>query len=125
MKNNGIGGIFMRFFLLLVISFIHTPLALPQVEPDWSSSATNAGSSSTGLNSRENIYQWPTQEAWEEQIRRGKIHALRYPVETTGLLMPARSTLKVLNAKPGEPLFEFIKVLLSLKSDFKDFKGFW
>ncbi|MBU6154918.1 MAG: hypothetical protein KGP28_11495, partial [Bdellovibrionales bacterium] len=61
----------------------------------------------------------------KEKIKAGKIHALQYPISVTGLLIPAKPSIRALNAKPGDPLFGFMKGILSLDSDFRNFQGFW
>ncbi len=88
------------------------------VEPDWSSTAQidPAG--------RPNPYGWP-EGVFEEKVRKGRLHALQYPLEITGLLVPERQSLRVLDSKPGDPLFGLMRSALSLGSEFKDFKGFW
>jgi len=86
--------------------------------PDWSA---NARISPEG---RPNPYGWDD-KTLQEKIRAGKIHALRYPIPVTGLLIPARPALKALNAKPGDLLFGILRAALSLNSDFQDFEGFW
>jgi mono/diheme cytochrome c family protein len=107
--------------LVLTSSFAQSNLQ-NGIEPDWSSQATI--DSSVFPNGRANIYQWDEQ-TFSEKIARGQKHALHYPVTATGLLIPARPALKVLDSKPGEPLFALMKTIFSLSSEFKDFKGFW
>ncbi len=92
------------------------------IEPDWSAQASI--DSTIFPNGRSNIYQWD-EPTLIEKISRGQQHALHYPVTPTGMLMPARSTLRVLDAKPGEPLFAFLKTIFAFSKEFKDFKGFW
>ncbi len=86
--------------------------------PDWSENA------SIDPSGRENPYGWD-ETTFKEKVRAGKIHALNYPVSVTGLLVPARSSLQLLDAEPGTPFFGLFKTILSLGSDFKNFKGFW
>jgi len=107
------------FFLILSIPFLcQIARASTPGTPDWSASA------SISTEGRANPYQWdPT--TLEEKVRAGKIHALKYPITVTGLLIPARPAIRALNAKPGDPLFSFMRGILSLDPDFKDFKGFW
>jgi hypothetical protein len=100
--------------LCLSSTFAH---ASPLI-PDWSPNAV------IDAYGRSNPYGWDEQTL-QEKVRLGRISALNYPVTVTGVLLPERPALKFLNAKAGEPLFEFLKVVLSLSSDFKDFKGFW
>ena len=95
---------------------VHADVRIP--EPDWSS---NAQIDPSG---RPNPYGW-TDAVFEEKVRKGKLHALQYPLEITGLLVPERQALRVLDSKPGDPLFGLMKSILSLGSEFKDFKGFW
>jgi hypothetical protein len=72
------------------------------VEPDWSAQATIDPIQFP--NGRSNIYQWD-QKTFTEKVERGQQHALHYPVAVTGLLLPSRPSLKILDAKPGDPLF--------------------
>ncbi len=88
------------------------------VEPDWSAHAEIDPSG------RPNPYAWP-EGVFDEKVRKGKIHALQYPLDITGLLVPERQALRVLDSKPGDPLFGLMKTVLALGSEFKDFKGFW
>lgn len=117
----------LNVFLSLTI-LMSTPSAFAAVdsaigiEPDWSASATI--DPEVFPNGRKNIYQWD-QETFRSKVERGRNHALHYPVPVTGVLMPARPTLKILDAKPGEPIFAFMKSILSLSTEFQDFKGFW
>ncbi len=86
--------------------------------PDWSAGAP------IPAEGRSNPYKWAP-DTLREKIRTGRIHALQYPITATGLLIPARPALRTLNAKPGEPLFGLMRILLSLSPDFEDFQGFW
>ena len=112
--------IFSIIFFMCMISSISAPSssALPVHAPDWSSTATIP---ETG---RPNPYQWD-EVTLQEKIQKGRVHAVDYPVEITGLLIPARPVMKILNLEPGDPRFGWMKFLLSLSSDFKNFKGFW
>ena len=92
------------------------------IEPDWSAQATI--DPTIFSNGRANIYQWD-QATFTEKLKKGESHALHYPVQVTGLLLPARPMLRILNSKPGEPLFGFMRTILSISNDFKDFQGFW
>ena len=107
--------------LFLLISILLSSVSLSQaspVTPDWSDSATIAP---TG---RSNPYGWD-RATLETKIRAGKLHALNYPVEATGLLVPARSALQILAAKPGDPLFSLMQRVLSLDPNMQNFTGFW
>lgn len=92
------------------------------IEPDWSAQATI--DPSIFPNGRANIYQWD-QVTFAEKLKKGQEHALHYPVQVTGILLPARPMLRVLGARPGDPLFALMKALFSFSSEFKDFQGFW
>ncbi len=107
-------------FLLFSVVTAHPSPSLAQVgiEPDWSTSAKIAP------NGRANPYEWD-EPTLKEKIRLGKLHALNYPVKVTGLLLPARSSLTILNMGPSDPLFGFMKAILSLTKDFQNFNGFW
>ncbi len=111
-----------QFLRVLTFTFLVTPALANSnqspLTPDWSQNATI---DPTG---RANPYGWD-EATLQSTIRQGQIRALNYPIATTGLLVPARSTLKILNSKPGDPLFGFIKTVLSLSGDFPDFKGFY
>jgi len=87
-------------------------------KPDWSASAQI---STTG---RANPYGWDA-ATFSEKTRLGQLHAVDYPVEPTGILLPARPTLKLLGMKPGDPNFGLLKSVLSISRDFKNFTGFW
>ena len=91
---------------------------LTPLNPDWSETAT------IDPYGRPNPYGWD-EATLNEKIRAGRHHALNYPVSTTGLLLPEKTSYKFMAAKPGEPLFNLIKSALSLSSDFKNFKGIW
>jgi hypothetical protein len=101
----------------LVLGFGTIALASPLI-PDWSKTAT------IDPYGRANPYGWDAQTL-KEKTRLGLVSALNYPVETTGILLPPKPFLKFLDAKPGEPLFDLMKSVLSLNSDFVDFKGIW
>ena len=107
---------------LFILSFTPTTHASGPIEPDWSADASI--DPSVFPNGRSNIYQWD-ELTLAEKIKKGRNHALHYPVTPTGMLLPARPMLKILSAKPGQPLFFFMKSLLSLSDEFTDFKGFW
>lgn len=92
------------------------------IEPDWSAQASIDPAQFP--NGRSNIYQWD-EKTFSQKIARGQQHALHYPVTVTGLLLPSRPSLKILDAKPGEPLFALMKTILSLSNEFQDFNGFW
>ena len=108
---------FLPLSLALLISCQSLALSSP-LSPDWSSTATIQPSG------RSNPYGWD-EITLKDKVRAGKLHALNYPVAVTGLLIPARPALRMLDAKPGDPLFALLKTVLSLESDFTDFKGFW
>ena len=86
--------------------------------PDWSRDAR------IPKEGRPNPYHW-NDALLKEKTRAGRLHALEYPIEVTGLLVPARPALFALNSKPGDPLFGILRSILSLSSDFQDFRGFW
>jgi hypothetical protein len=86
--------------------------------PDWSAQAL------IQTEGRSNPYGWDA-SMLKEKIKAGKIHALQYPISITGLLIPAKPSIRALNAKPGDPLFGFMKGILSLDPDFRNFQGFW
>lgn len=90
----------------------------PPLNPDWSADARISPSG------RPNPYGWDD-ATLKEKTRAGKLHALHYPIEGTGLLIPARPALKALDAKPGDLLFRFLRGVLSISPDFEDFRGFW
>ena len=99
-------------------------LGVAWAEPDWSSQPDWSANAQIDPAGRPNPYSWP-EGIFEEKVRKGKLHALQYPLEITGLLVPERQALRVLDSKPGDPLFGLMKSALSLGSEFKDFKGFW
>ncbi len=104
------------FFSLLFPGIAFSSTA--PVSPDWSTQAL------IQAEGRKNPYGW-SDSTLQEKVKAGKIHALQYPISVTGLLIPARPSVKLLNAKPGDPLFGFMRGVLSLDSDFRNFKGFW
>jgi hypothetical protein len=118
----GFGGLFVNFFQILICALLFSSqagaFASPPTDPDWSASA------SLPEEGRPNPYSWAP-EILEEKIKSGKIHALQYPITITGLLIPATPSLRALHAKPGDPLFALMRGILSLDSDFRDFRGFW
>ena len=105
-------------FIITIFTLLVTQQVSAKVNPDWSS---NTSISPTG---RPNPYEWD-ETTLDQKIRQGNLYALNYPVSVTGLLLPSRPVLKILNSQPGEPLFALIKTALSIKPDFKDFQGFW
>lgn len=112
----------MRCFKL-ILALAVTPLFADAVragprEPDWSEHAR------IEPGGRPNPYGWAPDEL-AQRIRSGKLHALQYPLTLTGLLVPEKQSLRVLDSKPGDPLFGLMRRVLSLGSEFKDFKGFW
>ncbi len=116
----GVYGVFLLLCVALVAparASIDSPLAT-QTPPDWSAQAQ------IPVQGRANIYGWD-EATWALKIQRGKRHALHYPVSVTGLQMPARPTLRVLDLEPGEPLFGFLRSVLKLRYDIQSFKGFW
>ncbi len=112
----------MNFFQILICVMVFSSpghaLASTPTDPDWSAGA------SIPEEGRPNPYSWAP-GVLEAKINSGKIHALKYPITITGLLIPAKPSLRALNAKPGDPLFALMRGILSLDSDFRDFKGFW
>jgi len=105
--------------LSIVIPAFARAQTTPPLTPDWSE---NAKIDPSG---RPNPYGWD-EATFTQRIRAGKIIALNYPVTVTGTLVPERTTIQFLNAKPGDPLFGLIKTIFSLNSsDFPDFKGVW
>ncbi len=110
-----------RLIFAVLASFLLSSFSQASpLTPDWSATTV------INPSGRPNPYGWD-QETLALKTRRGLQHALQYPVTVTGFLMPAKETLKILDAKPGDPLFGLIKTALSVTSnaDFKDFKGFW
>lgn len=109
-------------FSVFFIAFSLCSSSASALEPDWSANATI--DPVVFPNGRSNIYQWD-EKTLASKIEKGKNHALHYPVIPTGILIPAKPALKTLSAKPGQPLFFFMKAILSLSDEFADFKGFW
>jgi hypothetical protein len=83
------------------------------IGPDWSADyILPAGET------RANIYEVP--EAQLETLRtEGNIHAMKYPVTVTGLLIPYRPLLNFLQADTKNPLKKF---LLNISKKFAGFK---
>lgn len=70
------------FFIFLINSYE----VLAKTTPDWSKDTRiNLG------DHRANIYHWDEKDL-EDQKALGYVHAMRYPVKVTGLLLPYRST---------------------------------
>jgi mono/diheme cytochrome c family protein len=106
-------------FILSTVSFSTSAHAsTAPLSPDWSKNAV------IDPYGRPNPYGWDD-ITLARKIRNGQISALSYPVTTTGILLPAKPAYKFLNAQPGDPLFGLIKTVLSLSSDFQNYKGFW
>lgn len=113
--------IFSIIFQLLFSASLHSsavPSAHASETPDWSADKE------VPITGRANPYQWD-EKTLADKVRKGRLHALHYPVEVTGLVMPARSALKVLDLRPGDAFFGLLKGLLRLDAGIKDFKGFW
>ena len=110
--------LFLLFNAVLNFTFASGFAPAFAVEPDWSSSAKIAPSG------RSNPYQWD-EATLEQKIQKGRLHALTYPVQPTGILLPARPVMKMLSLEPGDPMFGLLKTVLSLDHEFRNFKGFW
>ncbi|MBS1957963.1 MAG: cytochrome c [Bdellovibrionales bacterium] len=120
-KTKGDEFIFFALFHLLLSASLHSPFtsaAVAAETPDW------GADKEIPLTGRPNPYGWD-QKTLGEKVRKGQLHALHYPVEVTGLVMPARSSLKILDMEPGDPLFGMLKIALNLEAGIKNFKGFW
>ena len=113
---------FVAVFNVCFLLFISSANAQTGIEPDWS--AQSSIDPRIFPNGRSNIYQWDA-VTFAEKVKKGQEHAIHYPVSLTGLLLPARPMLKILDSKPGDPLFGLMKTIFSLSKDFKDFNGFW
>ncbi len=86
----------MIFFLFLFLSKVWGS------EPDWSESASIPNGENRG-----NIYGLNPTDL-ESTKMKGYVHAMKYPVTVTGLLVPYRALLNFMNSKPNDPLKKFI-----------------
>ncbi|MCB0406719.1 MAG: cytochrome c [Bdellovibrionales bacterium] len=79
-------------------------------EPNWSENAP------IPIGGRENIYQMSDSE-WAESVRQGRLHALHYPIETTGIILPLRALNALFETDDSNPIRWFLKQL------FRDFNA--
>ncbi len=80
-------------------------------EPDWSREAEVSGES------RANLYRLPPGQL-ERVVTRGREHAVHYPVEPTGILIPWNAFKDFMNHPEKNPLRRFLQGI------FKDLAGF-
>lgn len=97
--------------LSLILGLVLNAHAVTQ--PDWSQDAILVPGED-----RANLYQVSPQEL-EQLKNNGYIHAMKYPVTVTGLLIPYRPLLSVLNADSKNPLKELIRALTKSYAGFK------
>ncbi len=71
---------------------------------------------------RTNIFNWHSD--FEVHRSSGIHHAKFYPVTPTGLLIPVRPALKLLNSGPDDPITRWVRVLFKLKGS-PNFNDFW
>ena len=97
--------------LSLILGLILNVEAMTQ--PDWSQDAILVPGED-----RANLYQVSSQEL-EQLKNNGYIHAMKYPVTVTGLLIPYRPLLSVLSADSKNPLKELVRALTKSYAGFK------
>lgn len=107
--------------LLSLSLLILLPLSCLSVSasPDWSDNA----SIEPGTNRRD-IYDYGEQNL-EEVKRRGYLHALRWPVSVTGLLMPYRPLKYLLDEEKEGPIRRIIENMAESKIGYKDTDGLY
>lgn len=94
-----------RFFYVLACLVSTGMISLNQAwaaEPDWTQGA------SVPREGRANVYQLPESE-FDQTTRAGRLHALHYPVEVTGVLLPVRPIERFLAAESSNPLRRLIQ----------------
>lgn len=84
-------------------------------EPDWSKEAP------VSVGGRSNPYQLSEIEL-PSVIRAGKLHALHYPVTTTGMKVPYEPMRRFLNAQSDNPFKYIIMKVIGAVTDFHNFE---
>jgi hypothetical protein len=97
----------MRMILISVLC-LFAQASLSQSLPDWSEGAVVPDQG------RKNPFEY-SEKDYSEKIRAGYIHALKYPVTVTGLILPERPLQNVFDNKTNNPFRKFLNSL---------FKGF-
>lgn len=101
----------LTFLITLLLGAMN--LAHAEISPDWSADYILPDGES-----RANVYD--VSEAQLEQLKNsGYIHAMKYPVTVTGLLIPYRPLLHFMDADTKNPLKKF---LLNISKKFAGFK---
>ena len=72
-------------------------------EPNWSERHP------IPITGRKNIYSIDDTDEWAEVVRKGRIHALVYPVEVTGMLVPYQALENFFESKPSNPIHRFFQ----------------
>lgn len=88
--------------LVIGLLLLSTTISASENPPYWDNANWSEGHIRT-LSNRKNIYQLP-QEVLAEFQEKGKIHALSYPVEVTGLLIPYYPFKRVLESDSRNPV---------------------
>lgn len=99
------------FIFFLLISFFNS--ASGEIPPDWSENYVLARGET-----RANLYKVSPAEL-EQLKEQGYLHAMKYPVTVTGLLIPYRPLLNFMSAEETNPLKNFI---LKISRRFAGFK---
>jgi mono/diheme cytochrome c family protein len=73
---------------------------------------------------RANIYEWDEEELAEKVIK-GRIHAIRYPVTVTELIIPYEPIYRFFELEPHDPVRKYIYKLTKRTSPFKSMKGLY
>lgn len=105
--------------LILGLALGFSSPAHASVNPDWSENATIIPGEDRG-----NIYQVSPEEL-ELLKNNGYVHAMKYPVSVTGLLIPYRPLIKVLSSDNKNPVKEIILAITKSYAGFKSESEFY
>jgi hypothetical protein len=104
-------------FVFCSLSFFCTLLVsrgLSAQEPDWSQGAV------IPVDGRPNPYSLPNSEL-ANSVRAGRVHALHYPVEATGMIVPYQPLKNFIEASDANPLRQIIEKIFGRFDRFKTF----
>lgn len=109
----------MKTFGFALLGFSLLWMAQTSAQPDWSSEATvELGTD------RSDIYDLG-EEQLQEVKRQGYVHALKWPVEVTGLLIPYKPLRYFLEEKKNNPLRRLMERMAEAKLGYTDMDGMY
>ncbi|MCP4914827.1 MAG: hypothetical protein GY909_17040 [Oligoflexia bacterium] len=105
--------------VIAILSLLSTSVLASEWQPDWSSNAKVKPGTT-----RENIYQLD-EEQLKEVKKDGYIHALKWPVTVTGLLIPYEPLKNFLEEEKKNPLRRFVEKIAERKLGYTDMDGMY